>query len=349
MPEKNLHPEANGSTGIRTATTSVPAEVIEFLGRLVRPIYVAHVVPDADALGSTLALARAYAREAGGPRVSLPAGSVSQRLGFLVEWANVQVAAVEEFPPADGFVVLDTAKIERCNVGPALKGTNWSAGRALLNIDHHATNTGFGTVNWAVEAGSTSELVYHLLVAAERPIDAVTASLLYAGMHSDTVGFSLATTSQGALAAAADLVRRGADVGRIGERLCRSQSRSEFELLRTIYGNMQVVGDGQVAYSTASYDEIHGAGCTAADIDEQVNVVRSLEGVRLAMLFTEGTRGKTRINFRGEGRVTVVELAQALGGGGHAQSAGAVLSSPIEETVTRVVPLAIEHLKRFPG
>ena len=326
----------------------VPAELLEALARFTKPVFIAHVVPDADALGSMFALARAWTSDSCRPRVALPAGSLSQKLEFLVELAEVTVATPADFAEADGFVVLDTAKLPRCNVGKELKDTDWSAGRPLLNVDHHATNQQFGAVNWVVDkAGSTSELVYYLLVAAGRAIDPVVASLLYGGMHSDTIGFSLPTTSAPALEAAGGLVRLGADVPMLGERLCRSQDRSEFELLRTIYQNTTVIAEGQIAYSRASYDEIHGAGCTAADIDDQVNVVRALRGVRLALLFTEGTRGKTRINLRGEGNVTVLDLAQALGGGGHKQAAGAVLDAGLDDGIARVLPLAEEHLKKF--
>ena len=143
------------------------------------------------------------------------------------------------------------------------------------------------------------------------------------------------------------LVARGADVAEVGRRLYHSQEKCEFDLLRVIYANTKTVANGQVSYSSASYDEIHDAGCTAADIDEQINVPRSLNGVRLAMLFSEGNKSKTRINFRGSGNVTVVELAAEFNGGGHSQSAGAILDCGLEEAVERVLPRAVEHLKKF--
>lgn len=310
---------------------------------------IAHVVPDADALGSAFAMALAFATDESHPKVALPDGSISQRLAFLLDWAQIAVASSDDFAAADGFVVLDTAKKSRCNVGKAIKESDWSAGRPIINIDHHATNTRFGNVNWISDTtGSTCELVYHLLRAAERPISPLIASLLYAGIQTDTLGFSLPTTNAAALSASADLVACGANVAELGERLCRSQTKSEFELLRIVYANTQVVADGGIAYSYASHDEIHAAGCTAADIDDQINVPRSLDGVRLAMLFTEGNKGKTRINFRGSGDVTVVELAGEFNGGGHAQSAGAILDRGLKDAIERVVPRAVEHLKNFP-
>ena len=330
------------------STAAVPGPVIDALGRLRAPVIISHIVPDADALGSMLAIAVAWASDTCAPKVALPEDSLSQRLAFLLEWANAATARPGDFGRADGFVVLDTAKRERCNVGEDLWQTNWSDGRSIINIDHHATNTRFGDVNWIIEkAGSTAEMVYYLLCAAQRPISPTTASLLYAGMHTDTIGFSLPTTTASALRAGADLIEAGADVGRVCENLCRSQRRSEFDLTRLVQANTKVEAEGRLAYSSASYEEIHGSGCTAADIDEQINIPRSLEGVRLAMLFSEGHKGKTRINFRGSGRVTVVELAQQFNGGGHTQASGAVLDCGLEEAMQRVIPRAVEHLGKI--
>ena len=339
--------ETGSAAAIARDPSAVPAGVIETITRMRRPIMISHVVPDADALGSMFAMARAWTEPNRQPIAALPDGSVSKRLAFMPEWAEIPIATDADFESADGFVVLDTAKAARCGVGKERKTGDWIAGRPVVNIDHHATNTGFGTVNWVVgKAGSTCELVYHMLASARRTIDAVTASMLFAGMQTDTLGFSLPSTSASALHVAGELVTLGAAVGELGERLCRSQRKSEFDLLRVIFANTRVVADGAIAYSTATHDEIHGAGCSAADIDDQINVPRSLEGARIAMLFTEGNRGKTRINFRGSGSVTVLELAAHFGGGGHQQSAGAILDCPPEEAVTRVVPFAIEYLAR---
>ena len=329
-------------------TVLVPGQVIDTMRRMHAPVVITHVTPDADALGSSLALALTWTSDGCCPRISLPPGSLSQRLTFMGEWANVPLAHPEDFTATDGFVVLDAAKKSRCGIEPALRDTNWSAGRKVINIDHHESNTRFGDVNWVVPtASSTAELVYYLLGAADLPISALTASLLYAGIHSDTLGFSLPTTGASSLSVGADLVKRGADVAALGERICRSQRKSEFDLLRVIYANTRLLAEGKLAYSSASYDEIVGAGCIAADIDDQINVPRSLDGVRLAILFTEGHEGKTRINFRSSGDVTVLDRALQFSGGGHRQSAGVVLDCDLKEAIDKVLPRAVEHLRKF--
>jgi|CXWL01.1.fsa_nt_gi phosphoesterase RecJ-like protein len=329
---------------------NVPTDAIDSLRQAKSPVVISHVVPDADALGSMLGMSLALSAANRHPKASLPPASISQRLAFMLDWAKVPAATKEDFASADAFVVLDTARKDRCNVGPDLRQTDWSAGRSIINIDHHDSNTRFGIVNWIEpQAASTCEMVYYLFRQASYAISPTLASLLYAGILTDTLGFSLPTTRASSLRAAADLAELGADVGDLGERLGRSQRKSEFDLLRVVYDNTRLVGDGSIAYSSASYDEIHDAGCTAADIDEQINVPRSLDGVRLAMLFSEGRKDKTRINFRGSGNVTVLELAAGFGGGGHSQAAGAILDCGLQQAIDKVVPQAVDHIKRFPA
>ncbi len=326
----------------------VPSDVVSACAALAQPVVIAHVVPDADALGSMLGVALALTRDGCTPCVSIPKGSLSQRLTFLVELADVSRAGEDDFVDADGFIVLDTAKKSRCNVGRERSETDWVKDRPVINIDHHGSNTKFGTTNWIVEsASSAAELAYRFIVESKKPITPAIASLLYAGILTDTLGFSLPTTSASTFFAAGKLVEAGADVAALGEKLGRSQTQSEFDLLRIIYANTKLVGGGRVAYSFATHDEIIEAGCTPADIDDQINVPRSLNGVELAMLFTEGHKGKTRINFRGSGAVTVVGLAGEFGGGGHAQAAGAILDCGVSEAIAKVLPRAEEFIKQF--
>ena len=326
--------------GLMTAVVA-PETVIAAIEALDRPVVVGHVTPDADCLGSMLAVAKAWpAGDPRGARVCLPADSVSHRLQFLVEWADLPVVGAEALALADGFVVLDTAHKARCNVGRQTP-ENWSDGRCVVNIDHHQTNNGWGDHNWVVPgASSSAELVYHAIRSANRPMTTLIASLLYAGLHSDTRGFTVVDPGGRALAVATELVRAGARAAEIGQCLYRGLRTSELELLRIIYANTRVTAGGLIAYSTADHGEITGAGCRAEDIDEHVEVPRSVGGIAIAMLFTEGRLGRVRINFRAEPGYTVLPLAQRIGGGGHPQAAGAMLDCSLPEALERVLPLA---------
>jgi bifunctional oligoribonuclease and PAP phosphatase NrnA len=318
-----------------------PIELIAALSNAQRPLIVGHVTPDADAVGSVLALARALPSRAAA--VALDRYRVAQKLRFMMVIGDVPSADAARIAEADVVAVVDTAGTNRVHVEGKWEAI---AGKFVVNIDHHITNPDFGRINWVVDsASSTSELIYRLIVAAGWTLDASTASLLYAGIHSDTGGFSLPNTTAEALHVAAALVNLGADIETIGAALCRSQRRSEFDLIRVVYHNTRLAADGRIAYSTLSHEEIAGSGCSAEDIDDQVSIPRSLSGVRIAMLFSEGEPGVVRINFRGEDGLAVLPLAQKLGGGGHTYSAGTRIRDRMDAVVARVLGEAVELLK----
>lgn len=312
----------------------VPGHVIDALNGAKRPLIIGHVTPDTDALGSMLALARALPAEAAA--VSLPGGVVSHRQRFMLELAGgVTLADPAWIANTDVAVVVDTAATSRVNVAGGWDGL---ARKTVVNIDHHITNPDFGRFNWIVDnASSTCEMVCRLIDAAAWPFDATTASLLYAGIYADTDGFSLPSATADSFEIVARLVRAGADIERVGQRLRRSQAPHEFDLIRAVYHNTRVTPDGLIAYSTLSYDEILSTGCTPQDIDDQVSIPRSLSGIKIAMLFSEGEPGLVRINLRGEDGTPVLPIAERLGGGGHTFSAGVRVRDQIDQVVQRVL------------
>ncbi len=323
-------------------------EFLQALRQARRPFVVAHVTPDADAVGAVLALSEGLRRIGSSPTAGLTPGRTAAKLRFMFELAPaVPLAETWTAADHDAVIVLDTAGEKRIQIEPKLPP---DAGIVVFNIDHHFTNTLFGRHHWVdPDATSTSEMIFRLLGMLDVDLTPAVASLLYAGIYGDTGGFSYPNTTAAVLHAAGDLVRAGADVSRVGEQLCRSQTRSDFELLRRVYDHTTVTPDGRIAYSFLTLQDVAESGCTADDIDDQVSVPRALKGVRLALLFSEAQPGIVRVNLRGEGDTSVVEIAQRFGGGGHRQSAGVRLRGrTVEEAIREVLAAAAEHLDR-PG
>ncbi len=324
----------------RLATELTP--LLDALRHGKRVAIAGHVTPDADCIGSIGALWAALPELGAAPLASLPPESVSRKLQFLVDACGLTSASAPQLRDADLLVAVDTAKQPRLNI---VGGVESIDGVPIINIDHHATNTRFGGHNWIdAQRSSTCEMIFELLTLLRCQITPTIATLLFAGMHSDTQGFSLSNTGVRSLHIAHELAAAGAAVHELGERLGRSIDRSAFELLKVIYANTRVSDDGGVAWSTASYDEIHDAGCRASDIDDQVEIPRSIEGVHLAVLLTEGERGKVRINFRGDRGLSVLPLAKQFGGGGHHAAAGAIVDGELSAAVERVVAAARAYL-----
>ncbi len=326
--------------------TPPPADLCDAIRSASRVALAGHVTPDADCIGAIGALWLALPELNVTPVVSLPTDTVARRLRFLVEHAAIPSSAPGELRSADLVIALDTAKYPRLNVDG---GREVLDGKPIINIDHHATNTQFGQWNWiSGQRSSTSEMVYDLLLTLGCQITPTIGTLIFAGIHTDTQGFSLSNTTSRSLAVGHEVTAAGARVHEVCERLHRSHSRSEFALMQVIYGNTRVSDDGRLAWSTASFDEIRATGCNANDIDNQVEVPRSVEGIDIALLLSEGVNGKVRINFRGEGGRGVLDLARQFNGGGHHASAGAIVDGPLKAVTERVVAAAREYLNSPP-
>lgn len=332
---------------------TVPASLIEMLLGSARPALIGHETPDADSVGSTgglwLAL-RAMGKE---PRLILP-GGLSRKVEFLLRFCGLEYQAdAATLAGSDVAIVLDTAKEKRVNCPGGYAAL---AHLPVANVDHHATNTGYGNVRWVDgQRSSTSEMVYEIIRALEAasgpategkpPIDVACASLLYAGIHSDTQGFSLANTTPRSLAVAHELAVAGARVAELCEQLDRSLPRSEFTLNQIVYANTRISDDGMLAWSSVSFDEIARSGCSADTIDDQVEIPRSVAGIRMAILFSEGEPGVVRMNFRGEGGTSVLPIAEKFGGGGHHAAAGARRRAGLEIVVAEVIAAARQYLR----
>ncbi|MBK9126904.1 MAG: DHH family phosphoesterase [Phycisphaerales bacterium] len=324
-----------------SSATAAPPDICAALRAAQEVVLMSHVTPDADALASAGALWLALREMGKRAHLVMPAGTVSRRLEYLVRLADLRPAHADDVRAADLIVALDTAKEKRLSDHGHLAVLTRVP---VMNIDHHATNTNFGRWNWIVpQASSTSELVYLILRSLGCAVSPVLATLLYAGLHTDTQGFSLSNTTPRSLQVGHDLAAAGARVAEVCERMHRSRSRGEFELMRIVYDNTRVSEDGRVAWSHVTHDDIVRTGCTAADIDDQVEIPRSIEGITLAILFSEGEPGKIRMNFRGEGGTSVLALASEFGGGGHHAAAGARLSGSLDEIMPRVLAAAATY------
>src|SRR6478609_10678699 len=149
-------------------------------------ILVAHVHPDADALGSALALGLGLARRGTDVQVSFAEpDAVPESLRHLPGMGLV-VAPDNLSDGSDLFVSLDVGSRERLgSLVRVMDGCPLS-----LVIDHHASNARFGRYNLIdVGAEATAVIVARRLDRLGIPIDRDIAENLYAGLATDTGHF----------------------------------------------------------------------------------------------------------------------------------------------------------------
>lgn len=234
----------------------------------------------------------------------------------------------------DLYIFLDSANEDR-----GVKGIqNRAPGVAVLNIDHHKDNSRFGTLN-CIDPGasSTSELLWHIMMAAGWVITPRIAECLYTGIVADTGGFTFNNTTPTTHYVAADLLNRGVDPARVNASMHQSRSAEGMRLWGAAFSHIDCWGDKlQFALSWLAREDFQSTQAMASDTEMLVNQMLLIRGVCFAVLVTED-ENDVRVSFRSkEGMVTAAAVAHVLGGGGHPRASGARLRLPLEKAIQAI-------------
>ena len=152
-------------------------------------VILCHVQPDADTVGAGLALGLALAREGADVQVSFSASNTLPESLRRLPGCELLVASADVRRDADLVVTVDTPSVNRLGELAELV-----ARPGVLVIDHHRSNTLYGSVNYVdPQADSTTLLVADLLDAWGREITADVARCLFAGLSIDTGSFRWAS------------------------------------------------------------------------------------------------------------------------------------------------------------
>jgi phosphoesterase RecJ-like protein len=307
---------------------TAPTEVIAALREARRALVVSHVPPDGDGLGSGVALVRML-RSLGAEAVFASGGPVQENIAFVT--APGEMDESPEGPPGDFDVAiaLDSGNLERLRkLGPRCRRA-----KHFLNIDHHATNTRYGTVNWVDEgAAATGELVIEIVTPLGLEVTPELALPLYVALVTDTGRFSYSNTSSRTHRIAAELLAAGVSPVDATDRLYRSLPLPFMKLQALGVGALETAGGGLVAHLTATRDMVVETGADPRDVGDLVDIPISVAGVEVGVLFRDSPDGHgTKVSLRSRRWFAVNEFAAMWGGGGHPRAAGALVELPLAE------------------
>lgn len=294
-----------------------------------------HVQPDADALGSVLALAEGLRRR--GARVvgTFPEPFVLPASLAWLPGADRLVPPADLPAEVDLFVSLDAASTGRLGELAALLDT---AARSVV-VDHHASNPGFGEVRLVdPHAAATVALVADLLDGLDVALDQQLATCLYAGLAADTGSFRFGNTSPGTHELAARLLDTGIDHAAISQRLFDTASFGWLGLLSAVTGRAVLeteVGAGLVwTWSTAAEARSHGL--EPDQLEALVDVVRATAEADVACVVKGSEDGTWVVSMRSRGATDLSRVAMGLGGGGHRAAAGYSSSLDLDGTIAQL-------------
>jgi len=205
-------------------------------------------------------------------------------------------------------------------------------GRDILNIDHHASNAGYGSLNVVLpEYASASQVAYRLFRDIY-PVTAESATCFYAGLLSDTRYFTTSSVDREVFRVAGELVDFGAYPAVIARNFTQRRSLASLRILERALRSLTLHLEGRVAVLRIGPEDILATGATMPDMDGIVDYARSLAVVEIAVLLIEQSDGTVRISLRSK-QTDVLRLAALFGGGGHKIAAGFTM----EQTQTQEI------------
>lgn len=311
----------------------VPPELLAFLASHDSFLVIGHQEPDADCLGSQLAL-----------------GSVLQRRGKSVKLYNhgpFKRAEINRYQPLfsprvdafdkvsqPGVIILDCSTLDR--IGDLRFDI---VGLETAVIDHHATNGDFGTVRW-VESHRTSctWMVHRLILALGDTPTVDEAHWLFLGLATDTGFFRhLEAGAEDTFRTAADLSASGASAKAVFQQINGGKLLANQRLMGLVLSRTESHFGGKMVYSWEVQADRAAYGAENRESDTIYQALQGVTGVELIVLLRQDTPTTVTGGLRSRSFVDVAALAQRFGGGGHVRASGFSCPGTLAEVKARLL------------
>ncbi len=326
---------------------SVPQAVVDGLVGARRVLAIGHESPDADAFGFALGVGLAV-EQLGGLATIVSSDPVPAMYGFM---PGIERVRTDPDPDTayDLIVVGDAGDLPR--VGRVVRDHAELFGRVpIMVIDHHASNTGFGAVDWIdTTAAAACEMVALLVPRLGMPMgaaDGAIAADLLAGVVGDTAMFQHPNATPRTLRVASELRAAGAPLADIARLLYRTKPNEQLRLFGLVLSRLETALDGRLVWATLEPADIVASGATVEHSEGIIDLLAQSSSADVAILFRD-MGDRTRISSRTrDGGVDAIELTRMFGGGGHARAAGATVELPLGPARDAVLAAAADLIDR---
>ena len=313
-------------------------------------LMVAHPRMDGDALGSMLGLCFIINQKFSDKHILLVTQTAyADELNFLPskDLVEMNTPAIDDFNP-DTIIALDSGGLSRVNdvVGKFKP-------KVLINIDHHATNDLFGTLNFnRTDMSSVGEMIYFIADYLGWVVTRDAAECLFTAILTDTGNFTYSNTKSSSFAAASELQNFGASPEKIANKLYRNNSLSDYKLEARVVDRIELHNKGMFVISYFTEQDITDLCCDLKDTNGLINKLKSIRGTQIAALVTPGlVEGTVKVSLRGEGFHDLSAIARDLfDGGGHPRASGftyhGTTEQALREITKKVAPLCDASLQQ---
>ena len=314
-------------------------KAIEAIKKYNKFLITAHVNLEGDSLGSQLGM-KALLDSLGKTAIIVDNDAVPDHYKFLHGASEVSndLSAKLDFEAA---LVLDCPTLKRIGKVNDLITKD----KTIINIDHHISNEKFGNVNWVdPSASSAGEMVYKIYKEMGIKLTKETALALYIAILTDTGSFNYDNTSSVTHEIAGELLGYGIDPADVSESVYERRSVADIKFLGLVLSTIKVNQTGDVAYLEVTNKMLKMTGSNLLKSEGFVNYARSIDKVKVAIIFKEDANDKVSVSFRSKGEIDVNKIASFFKGGGHVRASGCVIEGTLAEAEKKVLAKVDEVL-----
>lgn len=218
-----------------------------------------------------------------------------------------------------------------------------------INIDHHVSNKNFGSLNLVdTSVSSTTQLLFSWFKAMNAEIDEDIATLLLAGIITDTGSFQNANTTPECFDAAAELIDLGGRQQEIIRHVYKTKQLSSLKLWGKILSKIQVNETYRYLWSSATQSDFEQTGTVSSDKGDIIDELMSnAQEADVILLLEEKPDGSLHGSLRSTSEeIDVSPIAAKYNGGGHAMASGFTIPNATVDTHQTLILQTIEEFQR---
>ncbi len=289
-----------------------------------------HLNPDADTIGTALGI---Y--------------GILKNSGKHVEVANqgVNLPIYLDFLPHFGKIKnridFDNSLIIACDTGSIDRLGFDLSHRKIVNIDHHKSNTNYGTVNVVEPTFVSASHVAYALFKDEYVISKEVATCFYTALVSDTQYFTTKNVSKDTFNVASELINYGINISKVVSNIKQRQSLASIRILSSTLDTLDLYEDGQLVFMFASQEKMLEAGANILDLLGVVDYGISLVTSKISIVLVE-LEDTIRVSMRSK-HIDISNLAIDFGGGGHKNAAGFEMENIKREVLIEMIKKEIKQ------
>jgi len=302
---------------------------------------ISHIRPDADCIGSQIALCLWLKKHDVTP-LAFNDDDLPPNLEWLTRHFPVITTNLTKMASCDAIVFVDGNHPSRFGIAGEFAS---KCNKPLYMIDHHPDPANIFTVGYSDDkASSASEMVYRLYNKDLSLLDLPASEAIYAGLMTDTGSFRFDSVTHETHQAVATMMKlSGLQTEPIHRRIFEIPAVNQLWLLSKVLETLRLHNNNRFATFMVTKDMLRETNTSYNDIEGMVNYGLSLKGVRAAVIFSEMDE-RVKMSFRSNSYIDVNQWARAFNGGGHLKAAGGWHEGPMTKAIQEVITFGSRQL-----